>query len=239
MRICGQIPMTAMWPMSLPSRVRLPRRSPISFKQISPSEKAAIEAPPTKDVAAHDLYVRAKLLNESSSFSARRLEKLMEAADLLNQAVARDPEFFLAHCLLSNTHGLIYFYGLDHTPSRRALAEAAVNAAARLRPEAGETHLARADVLYRCYLDYDGARSELTLAQRALPNNAQVLILIGYIDRRQGRWSESVQEMERALELDPRNWFYLQQILIELPVSPALRRHGSSSRPSASDHSRR
>jgi serine/threonine-protein kinase len=180
--------------------------------RLSPSEKAAIEAPPTKDVAAHDLYVRAKLLNESSSFSARRLEKLVEAAGLLDQAVARDPEFFLAHCLLSNTHGLIYFYGLDHTPSRRALAEAAVNAASRLRPEAGETHMARADVLYRCYLDYDRARSELTLAQRALPNNAQVLALIGYIDRRQGRWTESVQEMERALELDPRNWFYLQQI---------------------------
>ena len=158
-------------------------------------------------------FMCAKLLNDSSSFSARRLEKLVEAADLLNQAVARDPEFFLAHCLLSNTHGLIYFVrDLDHTPSRLALAEAAVNAAARLRPEAGETHLARADVLYRCYLDYDGARSELTLAQRSLPNNAQVLILIGYIDRRQGRWSESVQEMERALELDPRNWFYLQQI---------------------------
>jgi TolB-like protein/class 3 adenylate cyclase/Flp pilus assembly protein TadD len=180
--------------------------------RLSPSEKAAIEAPPTKDVAAHDLYVRAKLLNESSSFSSRRLEKLVEAAGLLDQAVARDPEFFLAHCLLSNTHGLIYFYGLDHTPSRRALAEAAVKAASRLRPEAGETHLARADVLYRCYLDYDRARSELTLAQRALPNNAQVLVLIGYIDRRQGRWTESVQEMERALELDPRNWFYLQQI---------------------------
>jgi TolB-like protein/Tfp pilus assembly protein PilF len=178
----------------------------------SPSEKSAIEEPPTIDVAAHDFYVRAKLLNDSSSFSSRRMEKLVEAVSLLDQAVVRDPKFFLAYCLLSNTHGLIYFYGLDHTASRRALAEAAVNAATRLRPEAGETHLARADVLYRCYLDYDRARSELALAQRALPNNAQVLILMGYIDRRQGRWTESVQEMERALKLDPRNWFYLQQI---------------------------
>ena len=56
--------------------------------RLSPSEKAAIEAPPTRDVAAHDLYVQAKLLNDSSSFSARRLEKLVEAAGLLNQAVA-------------------------------------------------------------------------------------------------------------------------------------------------------
>ena len=180
--------------------------------KLSASEKAAIEEQPTKDITAHDLYVRAKLLNESSSFNARRLEKLVEAAGLLDQAVARDPDFLLAHCLLANTHGIIYFYGLDHTPARVALAEAAVNAAARLRPDAGETHLARADVLYRCYLDYDRARPELALAQGALPNNAQVLALTSFIDRRQSRWEEAVRGLDRALELDPRNWYYLQQI---------------------------
>ena len=180
--------------------------------KLSPSEKAAIEEQPTKDITAHDLYVRAKLLNESSSFHTRRLEKLVEAAGLLDQAVARDPDFLLAHCLLANTHGLIYFYGLDHTPSRVALAETAVNAAVRLRPDAGETHLARADVLYRCYLDYERARPELALAQRALPNNAQVLALTSFIDRRQSRWQEAVQNLEHALELDPRNWYFLQQI---------------------------
>ena len=180
--------------------------------KLSPSEKAAIEEHPTKDITAHDLYVRAKLLNESSSFSSRRLEKLVEAAGLLDQAVARDPDFLLAHCLLANTHGFIYFYGLDHTPARVALAEAAVNAASRLRPDAGETHLARADLYYRCYLDYDRARPELALAQRALPNNAQVLALTSFIDRRQSRWQEAVQNLEHALQLDPRNWYYLQQV---------------------------
>jgi TolB-like protein len=180
--------------------------------KLLPGEKAAIEERPTNDITAHDLYVRAKLLNESSSFNTRRLEKLVEAAGLLDQAVARDPNFLLALCLLANTHGIIYFYGLDHTPSRLALAEAAVNAASRLRPDAGETHLARADFYYRCYLDYDRARPELELAQRASPNNGQVLALTSFIDRRQSRWQEAVQNLEHALELDPRNWYYLQQI---------------------------
>jgi tetratricopeptide (TPR) repeat protein len=114
--------------------------------------------------------------------------------------------------LLGNTHGLIYFYGEDHTPAQQTVAEAAVNAAARLRPDAGETHLARADLFYRCYLDYDRARPELALAQRALPNNAQVLALTSFIDRRQSRWQEAIQNLERALGLDPRNWYYLQQL---------------------------
>jgi TolB-like protein/class 3 adenylate cyclase len=115
--------------------------------KLSPPEKAALEEPPTNDLVAHDLYVRAKFLNEASSYSARRRENLLEAADLLNQAVARDPNFLLAHCLLANTQALLYFYGVDHTPERRMLVEGAVNNAAKVKPDAGETHLARADYL--------------------------------------------------------------------------------------------
>src|SRR4029077_20904655 len=180
--------------------------------KLSPPEKAALEDRPTNDLVAHDLYVRAKFLNDASSFNARRRESLLEAADLLNQAVTRDPNFFFAYCLLANTQALLYFYGEDHTPERRALVEAAVNGASHLRPDAGETHLAQADYFYRCYLDYDRARAELAIAQRSLPNNAQVFALLAYIDRRQSRYDDSIRNLEHALELDPRNWFYLQQI---------------------------
>jgi tetratricopeptide (TPR) repeat protein len=83
---------------------------------------------------------------------------------------------------------------------------------AHLRPNAGETHLARATFLYRCHLNYDAARAELALTQRALPNNSEAFELIGYIDRRQGLWSESGRSLQRALELDPRNSFLLQEI---------------------------
>src|SRR6185503_6937484 len=50
------------------------------------------------------------------------------------------------------------------------------------------------------------------LTQRVLPNNPRALELKAYIDRRQGRWSESVANLERALELDPNNTFMLDQI---------------------------
>jgi serine/threonine-protein kinase len=94
------------------------------------------------------------------------------------------------------------------------MAEAAAKSATRLRPDAGETHLARADLFYRCYLDYDRARPELALARAALPNNAQVLAVTSFIDRRQSRWDDAVANIEHALELDPRNWYYLQQLAL-------------------------
>jgi serine/threonine-protein kinase len=82
----------------------------------------------------------------------------------------------------------------------------------RLRPGAGEAHLASAQHLYKASRDYDGARRELDLARRALPNEHYVFVLTGYVDRRQGRWSESTQALEIALRLDPRNLFILQQL---------------------------
>jgi TolB-like protein/class 3 adenylate cyclase/Tfp pilus assembly protein PilF len=180
--------------------------------KLSPQEKTAIEEKPTHDLAAYDLYLRARDLVDALAFTAGGTENLLEAVRLLDKAIARDPSFLVAHCHLARAHDIIYFLGIDHTPARLALADAAVQAALRLRPNAGEVHLALAQHLYWGYRDYDRARQELAIARRALPNEPLALVLSGYIDRRQGRWDESSQELESALELDPRNLFILQQI---------------------------
>src|SRR5437016_7559716 len=181
---------------------------------VSPKEKSAIDERPTKDLIAYGLYVRAKALVATISLNAQINEKLREAVDLLDQAIERDPNFFLAYCQLAAAHNYLYFFGLDHTLARLALADDALKTVIRLRPDAGETHLARADFLYRCYLDYEKARAELAVAQRALPNNSEIFELTGYIDRRQGLWNESARSLQRALALDPRNFFILQQIAL-------------------------
>jgi serine/threonine-protein kinase len=92
------------------------------------------------------------------------------------------------------------------------MAERAIAALQRLRPDSAEAHLALAAHVYTAYRDYDRARAELALAGRRLPNEPLVSELTGYIDRRQGRWEEALRELRRASELDPRNFFILQQI---------------------------
>jgi TolB-like protein/Tfp pilus assembly protein PilF len=182
--------------------------------RISPTEKAAIERPPTTNLAAFDLYNRAKALIATSAFGTRFRGDLSQAERLLNDAVSRDPTFMAAYCELAGVHDYIYFYGIEHTPVRLALAQAAVTSALKLRPESGEAHLTRAQHLYRGYFDYNGARAELAIARRTLPHDPRVLELMGYIDRRQGRQEEGLRNLERALELDPRNFGTLQQIAL-------------------------
>src|SRR5438876_1751636 len=178
--------------------------------KLSPKTRSAIEERPTKDLVAYDLYVRAKLLVMNPLIAG---ERWLEAAGLLDQAIARDPDFFLAYCLMAETHSRLY-WNFDHTSTRRDLADRAVQAALHLRPEAGEAHLARAQYLFNCNLDYDNARAELALARRTLPNDAQVFMSMGNIDRLQGRWNESARSFEEALELDPGNLFILRRLAL-------------------------
>jgi hypothetical protein len=86
---------------------------------------------------------------------------LFQAVQLLDNAVARDPLFFLAYGELAGAHDRIYFLGYDHSQARLQLAETAIQSVRRLRPDSGETHLALAQHLYWAYQDYDRAREEL------------------------------------------------------------------------------
>lgn len=181
--------------------------------KLSPRERAAIDRKPTSDVQAFDLYARAKDLILTANVRSSDKADVDQAIELLNQAVGRDPSFFDAYCQLASAHGFLYFIGFDHTSARLALAEAAVEAAARLRPDAGETHLARARILYQGHSDYNGALAELELARQTLPNDSRIYQLMGFIQRRQkDRYEESTRTLEHALDLDPRNLLTLNQI---------------------------
>jgi serine/threonine protein kinase/tetratricopeptide (TPR) repeat protein len=187
------------------------------YAKVSTAEKLAIDQPSTVDLTAFDLYSRAKNLlligTSSTSNSPKAKANWLKAADLLNQAVTYDPTFLLAYCQLAWVHDEIYQFRFDYMPERLALAEAAINAAFRLRPDAGEAHLARAGHLYHGYLDYDRALTELEIASQTLPDDARLFELKGYIERRRpgGNQEEALRNLEKALELDPRNISVLRQ----------------------------
>src|SRR5437588_1664328 len=194
--------------------------------KLSPNEKKAIEQPPTTDLAAFDLYSRAKSLLLTANFSATNEPDVRKAIELLDGAVKRDPSFFDAYCQLAYAHESLYaISGFDHTPARLALAEAALQAATKLRPDAAETHLARAQYLYYGLRDYAGALAQLEIGRRALPNDPRLFELTGYILQRRGQPEEGLQKLQRAVELDPRNFFTLQQIALSYQ---SLRRYAEA-----------
>ena len=209
-RICGRRPTTAIWRTSSRSKAILPSNCGQLEAKLSPSVKIShSKSARTEDLAAYDLYVEAKSLEEIPRVGPN----LDEAARLLDQAVERDPNFFLAYCTLVRLHGWAYRVW-DHTPARRALDGACLGCGHAVTTRCGRNASRTRGVLYRCEQDDDNARAEATLAQRALPSNARVFTLLSRIDYRQGRIADSIRNGEKAVELDPRNLQSLRSLSI-------------------------
>jgi serine/threonine-protein kinase len=172
--------------------------------RLSPEQKAEIEETPTRDLAAFDLYLQAKEIVETYLEIQDPGSSLLKAVRLLDEATERDPNFVLAYCYASRAHNLLYFLDLDPTPKRKLLGKAAVDNALRLRPHSADVHLAMADHLFRCDRDYDRAREELEIARPGLPNSVPFFFLSGYLNRRQGHWTEAERDFATAVKLDPR-----------------------------------
>jgi tetratricopeptide (TPR) repeat protein len=173
--------------------------------KLSPQQKAEIEERPTQDLVAFELYLQAKQIVDSYLIAEDVRAALLKALELLQQAIKRDENFVSAYCYAARANDLLYFLDLDPAQDRVLLAETAVNAALRLRPNSAEAHFAKADFLFRCHRDYDGALAELAIARPGLPNSTPFFILDGYITRRRNHWPEAERDFSTAVALDPRN----------------------------------
>jgi TolB-like protein/Flp pilus assembly protein TadD len=171
---------------------------------LSPSERASLRIHPTADLDAYDLYLRARDLFRWSG-AGDPWENGEKALKLLEQALARDPQFALAHALASRFHAELYWFGYERRQERVVKAKAEAETALRIYPELGDGHLALAYCHYYGSREYELARKEIALAMRATPNDAEVWDAAGAVDRRQGRWQDAVLNFERARQLDPRN----------------------------------
>jgi tetratricopeptide (TPR) repeat protein len=173
--------------------------------KLSPKQKAEIEERPTQDLDAFELYLQAKAIIDSYINATDVRAALLQALKSLNEATQRDPNFVSAYCYAARANDLLFFFDLDPTPDRISLADAAVKAALRLRPDSAEAHFARADYLFRCLRDYDRALEELAIARPGLPNSTPFFILSGYINRRRNHFHEAERDFSTAFALDPRN----------------------------------
>ncbi len=169
--------------------------------KLSPNEKARLDRRPTENpdayllfIQAHDYANRPDLFRDGAS----------KAVELFDHATKLDPNFAAAYAGLSMAESWAY-HNFDPISSRRENARAAANEALRLQPDLPEAHLAIGFCYYYLDRDYERALSEFAIAHRDLPNNANVYLAIGAIQRRQGKWAESTANLEKAAVLDPKD----------------------------------
>jgi eukaryotic-like serine/threonine-protein kinase len=195
---------------------------------LSPREQAAINRPPTNDFEAYDLFLRAHaLVHNTAGYGPAYRANATKAIELLHQAVARDPHYTLAYCLLAEAHLYLYRYNFDHTPQQLEQAQAASDAALRSAPDSPESHLAKARLAYFGTRDFPAAAREVQLAARDLQNNPDVMELSALIARRLGDWERALRDGRRAIELDPQEPARLTEVIETCLV---LRRYHEANR---------
>jgi tetratricopeptide (TPR) repeat protein len=120
---------------------------------------------------------------------------------LYQEAVKLDPNFTLAWAYLSIAQIQSVWKGYDLSPAQLARAKDSLNHALALDPDLPEAHLARG------YHEQDDTRAlaEFRQAEKGLPNSADVIEAIARGQRTLGHWDDAVTNLQRAIELDPRN----------------------------------
>jgi TolB-like protein/Tfp pilus assembly protein PilF len=172
--------------------------------KLSPGE---MTQKPTENGEAYVAFVQAHNL----SCEVEDFEKLKQSEQLYQQAIELDPNFALAIARYSQLESWIA-RDIDRAPERREKARTLAERALELQPDLPEAHLARGYSYYWGDNNYGGALKEFEIAQRGLPNEAEVYLAIGAIQRRQGKWAESTANMEKAVSLNPKDWWSLQNL---------------------------
>jgi tetratricopeptide (TPR) repeat protein len=155
-------------------------------------------------MVAYDLYLRAR-----ESFFQNNCEN---AVHLLEEAIARDPEFIFARFSLAQMQLFIYRYN-DTSPARLTQAREAVEAAVRSAPDLPPSRLAKAQYCYYGLRDYKQALRELTAATLPGIDPAEFHDLAALCERRLGQWRDAIRDGEQAVALDPRNPFVVSGLI--------------------------
>jgi TolB-like protein/Tfp pilus assembly protein PilF len=175
--------------------------------KLSPSEKAQIEHKPTENGEAYLAFVQA----HNVSMAVEDFEKLKDGEQLYQRAIDLDPNFALAIARYSQLESWIV-HTFDRTPERREKARTLAERALQLQPDLPEAHLARGFSYYYGDNNYEAALKEFEIAQSGLPNESEVYLALGAIQRRQGKWAESTANLEKAASLNPKDIWALQNL---------------------------
>lgn len=184
---------------------------------LSPGEKTALQQQPTQDLEAYDMYLQARALFQPFGLTAKTGEEnLPKAEQLLQAAIARDPRFVLAYCLLSEVQATPA-WAENQSPEQKAKSEATLQRAVEIAPDSGEVHLALARHYYdplelryspppdELRLVLKKTEDQLAIAARKLPGTAEIFIMAARIAHDRGQFKNCLQQWRKAAEIDPRN----------------------------------
>jgi serine/threonine-protein kinase len=178
---------------------------------LSPDETTRIRTEPTDDVQAYQLYLLGKhCLNgwtrEGGGARGGALEEIDQGIRYFEQAVARDPNYALAHAAMANAYtelGLGPGSGALRSEDAFRRARIAVTRALELDGSLAEAHSMLGFLRFACDFDWAGAEEEFKRALELNPNSGATCDAYGLMLMALERYDEALEMQRRAHELEP------------------------------------
>ena len=166
-------------------------------RQLSGEERERLARRGTSDPEAYRLYLKGR---DSLVGNQQEMDK---SIDYLQQAVARSPDYALAHAGLAEAYTRQAFLRAVDRGEALGKARAAVDRALELDPELAEAHAALGLVKFYFEWDWAGAEAEFRRGLELNPGSRSVHEEYGNFLMAQGRLDEGLAESRKAADLDP------------------------------------
>jgi len=167
------------------------------LRQLSGEEKARLARAVTADPEAYRLYLKGR------DFLRGSQQEMDRSIELLQQAVAKAPEYALAHAGLAQDYTRQAFLRASARTEVLEKARASVNRALELDPDLAEAHTALGLVRFYFEWDWAGAESEFRRALALNPGSSTVHEEYGNFLTAMGRADEGLARSQEAARLDP------------------------------------
>jgi TolB-like protein/Tfp pilus assembly protein PilF len=166
-------------------------------RQLSGEEKVKLARTDTSDPEAYRLYLKGR------DFLVGNQQEMDKSVDYFQQAVARAPDYAMAHAGLAEVYTRQAFLRAVDRTEAVGKARVAVTRALQLDPDLAEAHAALGLVRFYFEWDWAGADAEFRRALALNPGSRSVREDYGFFLTAMGRLDDGLAQSREAAILDP------------------------------------
>jgi TolB-like protein len=171
---------------------------------LSETESHVLSAARTENTDAYDLFLRGQY--EFHQAESSLAPDAYDRADAFyRQALALDPNFAEAAAELARSRLSRHWFVSPLAPAGLEEVKSLIDRALELAPNSPEAHFALGLFFYWGHRQYEDALAEFNRTLELQPNSADARAFCAWVYRRRGEWKRSLDDSQRAEELDPRD----------------------------------